>query len=130
MDEMLTRVSIVCVPACVRAFVCVGMHACVHVCVCVTVVLFICASILVLWSWTLSVLFSVCLSGANNIMIIRSMLPDFKQSTSKEHYSIKTLAKLLLDTDSTVVTGKREMCSTQPVQVPSLMGETLTCHLN
>ena len=85
MDEILTRVSTVCVPACVGAFVCVCvcvcvcMHACVHVCVCVTVVLSFCASSLVLWSWTQSVCFSVCLSGANTIMVIRCFLSSSSQ---------------------------------------------------
>jgi len=45
------------------------------------------------------------------------MLPVFSKSTTREHYSIETLTKLLLDTDSSVAKGKREVCSTQPVQV-------------
>ena len=83
------------------------MRACMCVCVTVTVVLFICASSLVLWSWTLSVcLFIRCQYYNGN-----KMLPVFKQSTSKEHYSIEILTKLLLDTDSTVATGKRVVSS-------------------
>ena len=45
------------------------------------------------------------------------MLPVFRKSSTREHYSIETLAKLLLDTDSSVAKGKRAVCSTQPVQV-------------
>ena len=100
--------AFVCVHACVRV--------CVHVCICVTVVLSICASSLVLWSWTLSVIF-FCLFIRCQYCNGNKMLPVSKQSTSKEHYSFKTLEKLLLDTDSTVATGKCEVCSTKPVQV-------------
>lgn len=39
------------------------------------------------------------------------MLPVFSKSTTREHYSIETLTKLLLDTDSSVAKGKREVCS-------------------
>ena len=45
------------------------------------------------------------------------MLRIFSKSTTREHYSIETLAKLLLDTDSSVAKGNREVCTTQPVQV-------------
>lgn len=45
------------------------------------------------------------------------MLPIFSQSTTREHYSIETLTRLLLDTDSSVARGKRKVCSIQPVQV-------------
>ena len=45
------------------------------------------------------------------------MLPIFSKSTTREHYSIETLAKLLLDTDSSVAEGNREVCTIQPVQV-------------
>ena len=45
------------------------------------------------------------------------MLPVYKRTMSKEHFSIETLAKLLLDTDSAVASGKLKVCSTQPVQV-------------
>ena len=45
------------------------------------------------------------------------MLPVFSKSTIREHYSIETLAKLLLDTDLSVAKGKREVCTTQPVEV-------------
>ena len=45
------------------------------------------------------------------------MLPVFSRSTTREHYSLETLSRLLLDTDSSVANGKRQVCSTQPVQV-------------
>ena len=128
MGEMLTRVNTVCVPACVRAFVCVCLCACVCLCDCD------CGSFYLCFQSCFVVLDSICYFFC---LFIRcqyyngnKMLPVFKQSTSKEHYSIETLAKLLLDTDSTVATGKREVCCTQQVQVPFLIGESLSCHLN
>ena len=45
------------------------------------------------------------------------MLPVFSKSPTREHYSIETLTRLILDTDSSVARGTREVCSTQPVQV-------------
>ena len=105
MDEMLTRVSNVCVSVCVHAFVCVCMHACVRACVC----LCDCGSFYLCFQSCFLVLDSIC---SFFCLFIRcqyyngnKMLPVFKQSTSKEHYSIETLAKLLSDTDSTVTTG-------------------------
>ena len=45
------------------------------------------------------------------------MLPVFSKSATREHYSIETLTKLILDIDSSVAKGKCQVCSTQPVQV-------------
>lgn len=41
----------------------------------------------------------------------------YKWTTSKEHFSTESLARLLLDTDSAVASGKLNVCTTQPVQV-------------
>ena len=35
----------------------------------------------------------------------------------KEHFSVESLARLLLDLDSSVASGKLKTCTTQPVQV-------------
>ena len=45
------------------------------------------------------------------------MLPVYKRTTSNEHFSIETLARLLLDNETAVSSGKLRVCSTQPVQV-------------
>ena len=44
-------------------------------------------------------------------------MPVYKRTVSNEHFSIETLARLLLDTDSAVASGKLKACTTQPVQV-------------
>ena len=45
------------------------------------------------------------------------MLPVYRRTTSNEHFSIENLARILLDSDTAVSTGKLIVCSTQPVQV-------------
>ena len=55
-------------------------------------------------------------AGVNTTMATRY----FQYSANpqqREYYSIETLTKLILDTDSSVAKGKHEVCSTQPVQV-------------
>ena len=45
------------------------------------------------------------------------MLPIYRRTTSNEHFSIENLARILLDSDTAVSTGRLKVCSTQPVQV-------------
>ena len=45
------------------------------------------------------------------------MLPVYRRTTSNEHSSIETLARILLDSDTAVSTGKLKVCSSQTVQV-------------
>ena len=44
-------------------------------------------------------------------------LPVYKWTMPKEHFSVESLARLLLDLDSSVASGKLKTCTTQPVQV-------------
>ena len=41
----------------------------------------------------------------------------YKRTVPKEHFSIESLARLLLDSDSSVASGKLKVCTMQPVQV-------------
>ena len=44
-------------------------------------------------------------------------MPIYRRTTSNEHFSIENLARILLDSDTAVSTGRLKVCSTQPVQV-------------